>query len=134
MGGYHNIYLQWTVTIASTYNERLPLLLLTMNGYHSICLQWMVTITTTQNGRFPQHLLIMKGYQQHLLTMDGYHNINLHATVTISYIYNGWLPKHKLTMNVTITLYFPFHTKSSFYSFLRVMSCTILFSSSTGFC
>jgi hypothetical protein len=39
MDGYHNIYLQLTITIKSSYNERLPLHLLTMNGYHNIFLQ-----------------------------------------------------------------------------------------------
>jgi hypothetical protein len=53
MGGYHNIYLQWTVTIASTCIERLRLHLLTMNGYHNIYLQWVVTIAYTHNGRLP---------------------------------------------------------------------------------
>jgi hypothetical protein len=53
MGGYHSIYLEWTVTIAFTYNEQLPYHLLTMNGYHNINLQWTSTITTTYNGRLP---------------------------------------------------------------------------------
>jgi hypothetical protein len=40
MNRYKNIYLQWTITTASTYNERLPLHLLTMNGYHNIYLHY----------------------------------------------------------------------------------------------
>jgi hypothetical protein len=53
MNGYHNIYLQWTVTITSAYNERLSYHLLTMDGYHSIYLQWMITITSTYNELLP---------------------------------------------------------------------------------
>ena len=55
MDDYHNIYLQWTVTIASTNNERLPLPLhiLTMNGYHNIYLQWKVAIASSYTGRLP---------------------------------------------------------------------------------
>jgi hypothetical protein len=62
MGGYHNIYLQWMGTIKSTYNERLPKHLLTMDSDHNIVLQWLVTITFTYNGRLPQNLLTMNGY------------------------------------------------------------------------
>ena len=53
MNGYHNIYLQWTVIIASTYNERLPYDLLTMNGYTNINLQVMAIITYTYNKWLP---------------------------------------------------------------------------------
>jgi hypothetical protein len=62
MVDYHDIYLQWTVTIAYTYNERLPLHLLTMNSYHNICLEWTVTL--------------------HLFRMNGYHNIYLQWMAT----------------------------------------------------
>ena len=77
MNGYHDIYLQMTVTIPSTYNGRLPWHLLTIDSYH---------INFTYNGWLPQHILIMNGtiastyngwLPQHLLTMGGYHNIYL---------------------------------------------------------
>ena len=86
MDGYHSNYLEWMVSTASAYNERLPQHLLTMDGYHNINLQ----------GTLPYHIC----------TMDGYQSINLQLTVAI-------------------TLYCPFHTKSFFYSFLEVISCTI---------
>jgi hypothetical protein len=53
MNGYHNIYLQWRVTIALTYNERLPWHRPLMNGHRNNDLQWTVTITSTYNGRYP---------------------------------------------------------------------------------
>ena len=59
MEGYHNIYLQFTVTITSTYND----------SYH---------MTYSNNCWFPQHLL----------AMNGYHYIYLQGKVTISYTYN----------------------------------------------
>ena len=51
MDDYHDIYLQLTVTITCTYNERLPYHLLTIKGYHNIYLQWTVTMTSTNNER-----------------------------------------------------------------------------------
>ena len=62
MYGNHNIHLQWTVTIAHTYKERLPYHLLTMNGYHKIKIDG--TITSTYNEWLPYHLLIMNGYHR----------------------------------------------------------------------
>jgi hypothetical protein len=62
MGGYHNIYLEWTVTFTSTYNK-------------------MLTMASACNGRIPQHLLIMKGYHIYLQWMD-----------TIASTYMGRLP------------------------------------------
>jgi hypothetical protein len=53
MDGTHSLYLQLTVTVASTYNGRVPLHLPTMDGYHDIYLQWTVTIASTHNGRLP---------------------------------------------------------------------------------
>ena len=53
MDGYHNIYLQWKVIIASTYIERLPWHLLTMDGDHITYLKWMVIISHTYNERLP---------------------------------------------------------------------------------
>jgi hypothetical protein len=71
---YHNIYLQWTITMTSTYKGRLPKYILTMNGYHNIYLQWTITITSTYNGRLPKYIL----------TMNGYHSIYLQWMVTIT--------------------------------------------------
>jgi hypothetical protein len=51
MIGYHNIYLQLTVIMTSSYNERLPYHLLTIDGYYGIFLQWLITITFIYNGR-----------------------------------------------------------------------------------
>jgi hypothetical protein len=53
MDGYRNIYLQWTVTITLTYNERLPWQQLSMNGHRNADLQWMATIPYTYNGLLP---------------------------------------------------------------------------------
>jgi hypothetical protein len=50
---YHNIYLQWTVIIASSYKGWLPQHLLKMDGYKSIYTQWMVTIISTYNVIIP---------------------------------------------------------------------------------
>jgi hypothetical protein len=53
MIGYHNIYLQWTVSTSSVYYERLPHLL-TVDGYHSINLHGAVTRAYTYNGWLPK--------------------------------------------------------------------------------
>jgi len=53
MDSYHIIYLQWMLTITSTYNELLPRHLLTIDRYHNIYLQRTVSKTHTYNGWLP---------------------------------------------------------------------------------
>jgi hypothetical protein len=58
MDGYHNIYLQWTVSTSSVYNERLPHLP-TVDGYHNVNLHGAVTRAYTDNGWLPKFQLTM---------------------------------------------------------------------------
>jgi len=93
MDGYH---------IHFTYNGRLPHDLLIMNGYHSMYLQLVIIIASSYNERLPWHLLSMDGYHinctynlrlpQPLLILNGSHNIYLQWVVTTTSTYNGRLP------------------------------------------